>query len=63
MNRIKIAYFLIFVSLILLVLNISELDFENLKENKYSGIASNILLIISMILTINNAKKNENEDK
>jgi hypothetical protein len=63
MNRIKIAYFLIFASLILLVLNISELDFENLKENKYSGIASNILLIISMILTINNAKKNENEDK
>jgi hypothetical protein len=63
MNGIKIAYFLIFASLILLVLNISELDFENLKENKYSGIASNILLIISMILTINNAKKNENEDK
>jgi hypothetical protein len=63
MNRIKIAYFLIFASLILLVLNISELDFENLKENKYSGIASNILLIIAMILTIYNAKKNENENK
>lgn len=63
MNRIKIAYFLIFASLILLVLNISELDIENLKENKYSGIASNILVIISMISTINNAKKNENEDK
>ena len=63
MNRIKIAYFLIFASLILLVLNISELDFENLKKNKYSGIASNILLIIAMILTIYNAKKNENENK
>lgn len=63
MNRIKIAYFLIFASLILLVLNISELDFENLKENKYPGIASNILLIIAMILTIYNAKKNENENK
>jgi hypothetical protein len=32
MNRIKLAYFLIFASLILLVLNISELDFENLKQ-------------------------------
>jgi hypothetical protein len=63
MNRIKIAYFLIFASLILLVSNISELDFENLKENKYSGIISNILLIIAMILTIYNAKKNGNENK
>ena len=63
MNRIKIAYFLIFASLILLVLNISELDFKNIKENKYSGIASNILLIIAMILTIYNAKKNGNENK
>jgi uncharacterized membrane protein YkvI len=62
MNRLKIAYFLIFASLILLVLNISELNFENLKENKYSGIGSNILLIIAMILTIYNAKKNENEN-
>jgi hypothetical protein len=63
MNRIKIAYFLIFASLILLVLNILELDFENLKENKYSGIVSNILLIIAMTLTIYNKKKNGNENK
>ncbi len=63
MNRIKIAYFLIFASLILLVLNLLELDFENLKENKYSGIVSNILLIIAMTLTIYNKKKNGNENK
>jgi hypothetical protein len=63
MNRLKIAYFLIFASLILLVLNLLELDFENLKENKYSGIVSNILLIIAMTLTIYNKKKNGNENK
>lgn len=63
MNRIKIAYFLIFASLILLVLNILELDFKNLKENKYSGIVSNILLIIAMTLIIYNKKKNGNENK
>jgi len=63
MNRKNIAYFLILTSLILLVLNVTELNFENLKENRYSSIASNLLLILAMILTIKNTNKKENENK
>ena len=47
MNR-NVAYFLIFASLIFLVLNLSDFNFGNLKENQYSGIASNLLLILTI---------------
>jgi hypothetical protein len=59
MNRKKVAYFVIFASLILLVFNLSEFNLNNLKENHYAGIASNLLLILGMILTIRELNKSQ----
>lgn len=59
MNRKKIAYFVILASVVLLILNITELNFENLAENRYSGIVSNILLLLAMVLTIRDLNKNK----
>jgi len=56
MNR-NVAYFLIFASLIFLVLNL--FDFDYLKENHYSGIASNLLLLSAMIVTIRELNKKQ----
>lgn len=55
----KIPLILIIISIIFLVINLSELDFGNLKDNSYTGIISNILLITAMILLLitNNKKK------
>ena len=50
----NIAYFLIAVSFVLLMVNLSDFNFDDLSQNKYSGIASNLLLILAMILTIIN---------
>jgi Ca2+/Na+ antiporter len=60
MNRKIIAYFLIFASLILLILNITELNFDNLKENRYASIVSNLLLILAMIFNIRDINKKKN---
>lgn len=60
MNRKIIAYFLIFASLILLIFNITELNFDNLKENRYTSIVSNLLLILAMIFTIRDINKKKN---
>lgn len=59
MNQKKLAYILILLSTLLLILNISILDFENLKDNSYFGIISNLLLILAMILTIRGMNKQE----
>jgi hypothetical protein len=59
MNRKKEAYFVIFASLILLVFNLYDFNFDNLKENHYSGIASNLLLILAMIVTIRELNKSQ----
>ncbi|KUO66730.1 MAG: hypothetical protein APF83_11235 [Lutibacter sp. BRH_c52] len=55
----KLPLILIIISIIFLVINLSELDFGNLKDNSYTGIISNILLITAMILLLitNNKKK------
>ena len=57
MNRLKIAYFVLILSFILLIINITELDLKDLSKNYYSGIVSNVLLIASMIFTIRDLKK------
>jgi hypothetical protein len=54
------AYIVIIVGFMLLIWNISELDFDNLKKGPFSGIVSNILLIAAMIVSIRNLKKKEN---
>ncbi len=53
------AYIVIIVGLILLVWNITELDFNNLKKGPFSGIVSNVLLILAMIISIKDLKKQE----
>ena len=55
----KIAYFLIAASIVLLFLNLRDFNFVDLKQNRYSGIASNLLLILAMTLTLVNKKKTE----
>ena len=57
MKRIYPIYFLIIASLILMIYNITQLDFNNLALGPYSGIISNILIIIAMLLTIRDLKK------
>ena len=59
MDRKKIAYILIFVSCILFILNLSTFNFDNLKENNYFGVGSNLLLIWAMILVIRGINKRE----
>lgn len=57
MNKLKLAYFLLFASLILLILNIYQLDFNNLQKGSYWGIISNLLLMFGMIVNIRDLKK------
>jgi len=56
MNKLYILYFAIIVSSILLIVNVSELDFDNLQNGSYTGIIGNILLILAMIVTIRDLK-------
>jgi len=60
MKRIYVVYFVLIASIILMILNIAELDFDNLKKGPFTGIISNILLIAAMLLTIRDIKKKEN---
>ncbi len=54
-----IFYLLIIASLILLILNINKLDFNDLSNGKYSGIISNILLIFANIVFIQQNRKKD----
>lgn len=47
------------LGIILLLLNISGLEYKNLKFSSFYGIISNLLLILAMILAIRNLKKKE----
>jgi hypothetical protein len=51
------AYIVIIAGLMLLIWNITELDFNDLKKGPFSGIVSNILLILAMIFSIKDLKK------
>ena len=53
----KITYFIIIASIVLMIYNISELDFENIKKGPLAGIVSNVLLIIAMIFVLSDFKK------
>ena len=61
MKKINFAKAILFVGIILLILNITDLDFENFKQGPYFGIISNILLIILMVVNIRDLKKVEKE--
>ena len=55
----KKIYFIIFASIVLMIYNISELDFNNLEKGRFAGIVSNVLLILAMLVTIRDLKKKE----
>ena len=63
MNKLKLAYFLLFASLILLILNIYLLDFNNLQKGNYWGIISNLLLMFGMVVNIRDLKKGVKKNK
>lgn len=57
MSKLKLAYFLLTGSAILLTINIYNLNLGDLKNGNYFGIISNILLILGMVLNIKDLKK------
>lgn len=57
MNRKTKVYTVLFISILLLIWNISDLDFDNLKDGPFAGIVSNIFLILAMIVTFMDLKK------
>jgi glucan phosphoethanolaminetransferase (alkaline phosphatase superfamily) len=59
MNKLKLAYLLLFLSIILLVINIYNLDFNNLQNGNYWGIISNLLLMVGMFINIKELGKIE----
>jgi len=52
-----ISNFVIVTSIILLILNYNEIDFNDLKKETMIGIIGNILIIIGMIFTLISIKK------
>ncbi|MEQ8477828.1 hypothetical protein [Fulvivirga sp.] len=56
-NRKRGAYFVLAASVILLVFNLFEADFN--KGTWYLGPVSNVLLMFSMIVTLKEIKKQE----
>ncbi len=64
MNRKKQAYIVIGVAIILLIMSIRDLNFDNLSEGPFSGIVGTLLLILSMIVTIRDiVRKEESVEK
>ncbi|WP_157663296.1 hypothetical protein [Polaribacter sp. SA4-12] len=61
MKKFYFIYFIIISSIALMIYNISELDFNNLKKGPFAGIVSNVLLILAMLITIRDIKKKENK--
>lgn len=59
MNKLKLAYFLLIASSILLIINILNFDFNNLQNGNYWGIVSNLLLMFGMIVNIRDLKNRE----
>jgi hypothetical protein len=53
------AYIVMIAGLILLIINIYELDFSNLKNVPFSGIALNVLLILAIIISVRNLNRKE----
>jgi hypothetical protein len=59
MNKLRISYFLLVLSSILLFVNVYRLDFNNLQKENYWIIGSNLLLITAMIFSIRDFKNQE----
>ena len=63
MNKIRIAQLILLAGLILLIINLRQLDFNNLLQDKgiVMGIISNALLIVGMVISIKELKKTKNQ--
>ncbi|MEQ3664948.1 MULTISPECIES: hypothetical protein [unclassified Olleya] len=62
MTRFHFTNFIIIAATVLLIINIYDLDFNNIKNGPFSGIVSNLLIIIAMILTRRDIKKRESKN-
>jgi uncharacterized membrane protein len=60
MKKNYFIYFIIIASIVLMIYNISELDFNDLEKGPFAGIVSSVLLILAMLCTIRDIKKKEN---
>jgi|TARA_B110000305_G_C19444513_1_gene643956 hypothetical protein len=58
MKKKIIPYIIIIISFILFAVNVYQLDFNNLNQNSFYGIISNIFLIVLGIYLIYQSKKN-----
>lgn len=63
MNRKSQAYIVIIVAIVLLIMSIMDLNFDNLSEGPFSGIVGALLLILSMVVTIRDISKKEKSEK
>ena len=57
MNKLKIAYFLLFAFIILFGTSVYNLIFNNLNNGSYLGLIANLLIMIGMIINIRDLKK------
>jgi hypothetical protein len=63
MNKIRVAQLILLAGFILLIINLRQLDFNNLLQDKgiVMGIISNALLIVGMVISIKELKKTKNQ--
>lgn len=59
-NTILVAYFIMIGGTLLLIINIYNLDYNNLRNENYHAIVSNLLVLLGMLFNIINLKKIEN---
>lgn len=63
MKKVQYVYLILIAGIILLLLNIYNLDFKNLRNGNYWGIVSNLFLIIGMIINIRNLKVAQKQEE
>jgi len=63
MKIIKMCYMVIFCATILLILNFYQLDFSNIDKGNVLGVGTGILIIISMLFTIKDLKKQKKKNR
>ena len=61
MKKLYFIYFIVIASIVLMIYNISELDFNNFQKGSFAGIIANLLLILAMVVTVRDLKKKENK--
>lgn len=59
-NKILVAYFIMIGGTLLLIINIYNLDYNNLRNENYHAIVSNLLVLLGMLFNIINLKNTEN---